>query len=174
MAVGHARPRESAALLRRLINRGDRTPHHRTRLHLLVTACLENATELDPAVRQEVQDRTAALLPPRSPEEAEALAAVGPVILDLLPGPDGLEDDEAEAVVRTAGLIGGEAAMAVMKRFRSSTSDRVGWELQYAWDRFDAADYACEVLRHIPNLRLMTITSEEQLTALHSLRTPPL
>jgi hypothetical protein len=89
MAVAHARPHERASLLRRLITRGDRTPKHRTRLHLLATACLEHATELDPAVREDVQQRTAALLPPRSDEEARTLAAVGPVILDLLPGPEG-------------------------------------------------------------------------------------
>ncbi|MFG2916413.1 NACHT domain-containing protein [Kitasatospora sp. NPDC048298] len=173
MAVGHARPQERAKLLRRLVARGVRSQRHRVRLHLLAMACLENATELDPEVRQEVTEHAAALLPPRNGEEAAVLAAAGPVILDLLPGPDGLDEDEAAAVVHTAGLIGGEAAMGVMKRFRLTTEDRVAWELQSAWARFDAADYAEKVLRYGPNRRLTTVTTAEQFALLRSMETTP-
>ncbi|MGY1498655.1 NACHT domain-containing protein [Streptomyces sp. QTS52] len=172
MAVAHARPHERADLLRRLITRGDRTPRHRDRLHLLATACLEHATELDPAVREDVQRSTAALLPPRSLDEAMTLAAVGPVILDLLPGPEGLEDDEAQAVVATAGHIGGDAALTVMKKFRSSTDLSVQSVLQDGWGNFDTEDYAREVLAHIPGFRHLTVRSVEQLTALQHLRPP--
>ncbi|MFI6338291.1 NACHT domain-containing protein [Streptomyces sp. NPDC050535] len=172
MAVAHARPHERASLLRRLITRGDRTPRHRNRLHLLATACLEHATELDPAVREDVQRRTAALLPPRSVDEAITLAAVGPVILDLLPGPEGLEDDEAQAVVSTAGRIGGDAALTVMKKFRASTDTSVQSTLQEDWGNFDTEDYAREVLAHISGFPHMTVRSAEQLTALRHLRTP--
>ncbi|MEK8172921.1 hypothetical protein NKH77_39725 [Streptomyces sp. M19] len=63
MAIAHARPNERATLLRRIVTRGDRTVKHRTRLHLLALACLEQAIELDPAVREEVESRTSALLP---------------------------------------------------------------------------------------------------------------
>ncbi|MEV4975322.1 NACHT domain-containing protein [Streptomyces scopuliridis] len=170
MAVAHARPHERTILLRRLIARGDRTPRHRTRLHLLATACLEHATEIDPDVRHEVQQRAAALLPPRSYGEAKDLAAAGPVILDLLPGPEGLEDDEAEAVVQTASLIGGDAALTVMKKFR--TSPCVAWALANAWDRFDTDDYAGEILAHVPDLPYLVIRSHAQMTALHDLKMP--
>ncbi|PSM44578.1 hypothetical protein C6Y14_05690 [Streptomyces dioscori] len=172
MAVAHARPHERASLLRRLITRGDRTPKHRTRLHLLATACLEHATELDPAVREDVQQRTAALLPPRSDEEARTLAAVGPVILDLLPGPEGLEDDEAGAVVATAGRIGGDAALTVMKKFRASTDVRVQSALHADWSNFDTEDYAREVLAHASGAHYVTVRSAEQLTALRHLQAP--
>ncbi|MFD3312517.1 NACHT domain-containing protein [Streptomyces sp. NPDC058694] len=171
MAVAHARPHERASLLRRLITRGDRTPKHRTRLHLLATACLEHATELDPAVREDVEQRTAALLPPRSDDEARTLAAVGPVILDLLPGPEGLEDDEAEAVVTTAGLIGGDAALTVMKKFRASTNVGVQATLHDDWSNFDTEDYAHEVLAHVPGADYVAVRSAEQLSALRHLRT---
>ncbi|MEU7682763.1 NACHT domain-containing protein [Streptomyces spectabilis] len=172
MAVAHARPAERAGLLRRLIARGDRVAKHRVRLHLLATACLEYATELDPVVREEVRGRTADLLPPRSDAEARALAEVGPVILDLLPGPEGLEDDEADAVVRTASFIGGDAALTVMKKFRTSAVLRVRNVLQSSWHSFDTADYAQEVLGHMPSLSLLDIHSPEQLSLLHTL-TPP-
>ncbi|MEU1125599.1 NACHT domain-containing protein [Streptomyces sp. NPDC005899] len=170
MAVAHARPHERTTLLRRLITRGDRTPKHRTRLHLLATACLEQATELDPGVRQEVEQRAAALLPPRSYEEARTLAAVGPVILDVLPGPDGLDADEVEAVLNTAALIGGDAAFAVMKKFR--TNDLAPWALTNAWNRFDTHDYAREILTHMVDMRGVVIRSPDQLEALQSLRAP--
>lgn len=172
MAVAHARPRERATLLRRLITRGDRTRKHRTRLYLLATACLGHATELDPAVREEVQQRAAALLPPRSKLEARDLAAAGPVILDLLPGPEGLDDEEAEAVVRTAAHIGGDAALTIMKRFRKSTNGSVTWALSQSWDRFDTEDYAREVLTHLPELPFLPIHSPEELVELHALPTP--
>ena len=171
MAVAHARPHERASLLRRLITRGDRTLKHRTRLHLLATACLEHATELDPAVREDVQQRTAALLPPRSDEEALTLAAVGPVILDLLPGPEGLENDEAEAVVNTAGRIGGDAALTVMKKFRASADAGVQFRLHADWSHFDTEDYAREVLAHVPDAHYVRVRSAERLSVLRHLRT---
>ncbi|MFB7675144.1 NACHT domain-containing protein [Kitasatospora purpeofusca] len=172
IAVGHARPHERASLLRRLIARGDRTPLHRTRLYLLATACLEYATELDPVVRQEIQERTATLLPPRSSQEAEELAAVGPVVLELLPGPENLEGDEEAAVVRTAALIGGDAAMHLLQRFRNSSCPAVAWELQDAWSRFDTHEYAHDVLAHLPGRQNMHVTTLEQLAVLPALAPP--
>lgn len=172
MAVAHARPAERATLLRRLVNRGDRTLKHRSRLHLLATACLEYATEIDPQVRQEVRNRTAELLPPRSAEEAQALAAVGPIILDLLPGPDGLEDDEALAVVQTARNVGGDAALSVMKRFRNCTLDSVRWTIENSWSRFDTDDYAREILSQTPNLSNVLIENPEQLATFHRMKIP--
>lgn len=169
MATAHARPDERARLLKRLVKRGDRTLRHRTRLHVLATACLENATELAPEVREEVRSRTRALLPPRDREEAEILAAAGPVVLDLLDGPDGLEDDEAGAVVYTATRIGGDAALAVLKRFRTCTCGEVARELESAWDRFDTAEYAREILAHSPGLTYLNVMSADQFSALPAL-----
>ncbi|AZM50276.1 hypothetical protein DMB38_34870 [Streptomyces sp. WAC 06738] len=171
MATAHARPDERARLLKRLVTRGDRTPTYRTRLHLLATACLENATELAPEIREEVESRTRALLPPRDTEEAEILAAAGPMVLDLLDGPEGLEDDEAEAVVNTAARIGGDAALAVLKRFRTCTRGGVSGALQNAWDHFDVEDYARDVLAHVPELSNVYVQSPEKLAALSALRT---
>ncbi|MGW7416070.1 NACHT domain-containing protein [Streptomyces sp. NPDC054863] len=169
MAVAHGRPDERAALLEQLITRGDDSPQHRTHLHLLATACLEHATELDPVVREEVQRRAAVLLPPRHFDEAKELARVGPVILDLLPGPEGLLDDEAEAVVRTAALVGGDAALTVLKRFRTSTSRPVQGALSL-WDNFDPLEYAHEIFGHMPDLPQIRVATAEQLAALRALR----
>ncbi|MEU9112771.1 NACHT domain-containing protein [Streptomyces sp. NPDC048483] len=83
MAVAHARPAESADLLRRLVERGDAESEHRSRLHLLAAAGLQYATAIEPDARRLVEQRARHLMPPRSLEEAEELAALGPGILDL-------------------------------------------------------------------------------------------
>lgn len=149
MATAHARPAERARLLRKLIARGDRTPTYRARLHLLAMACLEHAPELDPAVREQVNLRTNALIPPRTVGEATALAAVGPVVLELLPGPEGLENDEAEAVVFAAATVGTEDAIPTLARFRHHADLSVQSALASCWGKFEDEPYVSEILRHL-------------------------
>ncbi|MFF4426945.1 NACHT domain-containing protein [Streptomyces sp. NPDC001549] len=147
MAVGHARPDERATLLRRLLGRADKVKKYRSRLVLLAAACLEHAPELDPAVRTEIEQRTAELLPPRSAAQAQELAKAGPLVLELLTEPLYLEEDAAAATVRTATLIGGEQAMERLARFRPDDRYKVRRELADGWDRFeDVNGYADAVL----------------------------
>ena len=170
LAVAHARPAERARLLRKLIARGDRTKSHRTRLHLLATACLEHATELDPAVRTEVEQRAAALIPPRTYEDASALAAAGPVVLELLPGPDGLTAHEAARVVTTASLTVSDAAIPLLARFLSHPSSVVQAQLASSWPRFDTAHYAAEIIARLPEDEIyFAAQSPLELDVLHSL-----
>ncbi|WP_198943997.1 NACHT domain-containing protein [Streptomyces sp. CB03234] len=147
MAVGHARVDERARLLTDLLQRADDEPCHRHRLVLLAAACLEHAPELDPEVRATVQQRTQELLPPRSQGDAEELAKVGELVLELLPGPEeGLDEYSAAAVVRTAALIKGDAAFQVVARFREDTRPPVPFHLSQAWGSFDTEAYLREVL----------------------------
>ncbi|KOG28727.1 ATP-binding protein [Streptomyces resistomycificus] len=146
MAVGHARVDERGRLLRQLLRRADKVRRHRHRLVLLAAASLEHAPELDPVVRREVEARAAELMPPRTPEEAAELAKVGELVLELLPGPEGLDAETAGAVVRTAALVGGPAALAVIARFREDTRFRVTYQLSFGWRFFDAQEYADAVL----------------------------
>ena len=166
MAVGHARVDERVRLLRQLLRRADRTPRYRQRLVLLAAASLEHAPELDPAVRQEVQDRAATLVPPRSDAEAEQLAKAGELVLELLPGPDGLDSGTASAVVKTAALIGGDAALAVIERFRADTRSAVTAELAAAWSSFDAREYVDKVLSAVTPGIYVTVSTDTQLAEL--------
>ncbi|MFF3158132.1 NACHT domain-containing protein [Streptomyces sp. NPDC057910] len=175
MAVGHARVDERARLLRQLLRRADHAPRLRHRLVLLAAACLEHAPELDPAVRADVEARARELMPPRTWGEAEALAKVGPLVLELLPGPGELNEREAAAVVRTAGIIGGDAALEVLKGFGAEERSMVRAQLSLFWDRFDAARYATEVLGRSAgwdNVYLNVRTEEQraQLGRLHGMR----
>jgi hypothetical protein len=172
MAVAHARPDERARLLRGLLERGEAEPDHRTRLDLLAMACLEHAAKLDPAVREEVERRAADLIPPRSVEEAAELAELGPIVLELLPGPEHMTDEEeAGHVVRTACLVGGDAALAFLVRYRDHESASVRINLGNSWDRFDTESYADEIIRYIkekPETQI-TVHSEEELAVLERL-----
>ncbi|AWT44688.1 MULTISPECIES: NACHT domain-containing protein [Streptomyces] len=143
MAVAQARPRERAELLDALTASSDK------RVHLLAMACLEHATELDPAVRRRVEEVAARLLPPCTKTDVEELVTVGPLVLELLPGPLGLSDEEAEAVTATAVLVGTDAAVPVLARYREHPAERVRLNLTRAWHRFDTEVYADEVLAHV-------------------------
>ncbi|MEU5668340.1 ATP-binding protein, partial [Streptomyces longwoodensis] len=80
---------------------------------------------------------------------AKELAQIGPLILELLPGPHELSDDEAEAVTATAALVGTEAAVPVLAQYRNHSAQRVRLNLMRAWNFFDAEVYADEVLSHV-------------------------
>ncbi|CAL9495514.1 NACHT domain-containing protein [Streptomyces sp. enrichment culture] len=168
MAVAHARPRERASILRQLLARD--TP----RLTLLALACLEHATALDPAVRAEVEQRAGTLIPPRTTEDAHALAEAGPLVLELLPGPEGLTAEEAHGVTVTASLLGEEepeGALTVLRRFRNHPDLKVRRQLVGTWSRFDAGVYATEVLDHLDRTDLiLTCESAEQRAAIARMR----
>ncbi|MEV0741177.1 hypothetical protein AB0I51_35755 [Streptomyces sp. NPDC050549] len=139
------------------------------RLTLLALACLEHAAALDPAVRAEVERRAAELIPPRSPEEARELVKAGPLVLELLPGPEGLSDSDAWGVTVTASLLGAEepeGALAVLLRFRDHPSLRVRRQLVGTWGRFDSERYATEVLDHLDrdDLHITCETPEQRAT----------
>ncbi|MDH6214553.1 NACHT domain-containing protein [Streptomyces pseudovenezuelae] len=168
MAVAHARPRERAALLRDLIDSARHLDGPAgTRVRLLALASLEHATQLDPAVRATVERSAAILIPPRTTEEARTLCLAGPLALELLPGPEGLTDAEARAVVVTASLMGTEAALPVLARYRSHPAREVRAQLTWTWHRFPARRYAEQVVSQLREDGLFfTAHSEEHLRIL--------
>ncbi|MFD9191352.1 NACHT domain-containing protein [Streptomyces phaeochromogenes] len=173
MAVAHARPRERAGFLRDLLAAAsdERTdPAASTRIRLLALAGLEHATELDPRVRADVEEQAATLIPPRTVEEAKDLASVGPLVLELLPGPEGLSDAEARAVVVTASLVDTDESVPVLARFRGHPAISVRTQLTWTWHRFDTERYAAEVIAHLPQDDLyFAVHSAAHLRALHAL-----
>ncbi|MEU6302670.1 hypothetical protein [Streptomyces chartreusis] len=47
-----------------------------------------------------MERRAGELIPPRNQDEARELAELGPIALELLPGPEGLDEDSALYVVQ--------------------------------------------------------------------------
>ncbi|MBT2491438.1 NACHT domain-containing protein [Streptomyces sp. ISL-96] len=184
MSVAHARPRERAEFFTDLLAYGDRQADAavRTRVHLLAAVCLEDAAELSPAVRQEVEHRAAALIPPADARAARELAAAGPVILDLLPGPERLAEDPnsastvhtAELVVIAASHVASDRAIPYLARFCEHERRQVRAQLIWSWGKFDTKTYAEEVVAHTDPTGLdFTVTTDDQLAALRALGTRP-
>ncbi|EPH40935.1 NACHT domain-containing protein [Streptomyces aurantiacus] len=170
MSVAHARPAERDALLRKLLAT-DTGP----RVALLALACLEDATSLSPAVRQEVESRAAGLIPPRTAAECRVLAEAGPLVLELLPGPEGLSDDEALGVVHTARLVGTDASLPLLKQYRRHPHSSVRVRILQAWDQFEADEYADEILSGMSSQGVfVTVKSRAQARALHRIGSPSL
>jgi hypothetical protein len=176
MAVALARPRERVTILQDLLDRGDRAADRRTRarLHLLAAACLEHAPALDPAVREAVERRAAGLVPPVDAAEARALAEAGPLVLDLLPGPEGLSDADALHVVVTACHLPSDRAVGYLGRFAAHRYLRVRAQLMWSWHRFDCVPYAEEVIARLdPDGLDFTVRSAGQLRELRRLGLRP-
>ncbi|WP_405790987.1 NACHT domain-containing protein [Streptomyces sp. NBC_00029] len=176
MAVALARPGERGALIRDLLDRGDRSSGKRaqSRIYLLAAACLEHATTLDPAIRTAVEVCTSMLIPPSNEQEARALAEVGPLILGLLPGPEGLGDRDAYHVVIAASHVKSDAALSFLTQFARHPLLPVRSQLLWAWSRFDCADYADEVIARLdPSDLRYSIRSDEQLHQLERLQLRP-
>ncbi|NUV90284.1 NACHT domain-containing protein [Streptomyces sp. KAI-26] len=171
MAVGHARPDERAVLLRGLLKRADAKPEHGHRLVLLAAGSLAHAPELDPGVREEVEERTAGLLPPVDVESVEELAKVGDLAVELLASMvEELAEREAAAVVQTATAVGSDVAYELVKQFREDDRGLVASAVSSAWKGFDTDLYAREVLaaRAWENSHL-AVTTDAQLSALRHL-----
>ncbi|WP_051855147.1 NACHT domain-containing protein [Streptomyces sp. NRRL B-1347] len=168
MAVAQARPRERAEILRDLLAHGDKLRDApRARVHLLAAACLEHAAELDPAVRTEVERRTAELVPPRDAADARKLGAVGPMVLDLLPGPDGLTAADALNVTIAATHVPSDAAIPFLARFTSHPDQSVRGQLMWGWSRFDRRLYAEQVVARLDDGEThFTLRSDDEITEL--------
>ncbi|MFE9425039.1 NACHT domain-containing protein [Kitasatospora sp. NPDC006697] len=168
MAVALARPGEAASMLRQLVDGGDKSTTHETRLHLLAAACMEQVTVLDPAVRAAVERRLKSLLPPQWYGAMERIAACGPMVLDLLPGPEELNEIERGLVVETAVKVGGAAALPLLKNFRSFQGRNLWSTLGRVWEdpRISTDEYVHEVLSHHPGEGSIAITTIEQLHAM--------
>ncbi|MFF3336581.1 NACHT domain-containing protein [Streptomyces sp. NPDC002888] len=153
MAVAQGRPRDRVEILRELLR--DDSP----RALLLAASCLEQATELDPSVRTEIESGVGRLVPPRTLEAAYELASVGPLILDFLSPPERLTapaddtdpDESAHLCVLTASLVGTDAAIPYLARFSDHPSWRVRKQLSGAWHRFDTEVYGREVVARLPH-----------------------
>ncbi|MFE6403890.1 NACHT domain-containing protein [Streptomyces alboflavus] len=169
MAVAQGRPRERAELLGDLLAYGDCQTNDasRKRAHLLAAACLEHAAELAPAVRAEVERRMTELIPPRTVVEARELGAVGPMVLDLLPGPEGLSEEEARLVTVAATYIGSDVAIPFLARYADGPNYLVRRQLMWGWSRFDCRSYADSVISKLDDGETrFTLRADEQVDEL--------
>ncbi|MFF8788497.1 NACHT domain-containing protein [Streptomyces sp. NPDC015125] len=169
MAVALARPDECAALLDGLLapHPGVRAAEARHR-KLLAAACLEHATELDPAVRARVQRFTRDMVRPSTPSAARALGWIGPIVLELLPDPAQVCDREAYLLAITATSIADDMAIDYLTGLRDRAHHEVRAQLAGAWRHHDTARYAREIIAHLEPAELYFPVCD--LAELHALR----
>ncbi|MGW4202174.1 NACHT domain-containing protein [Streptomyces sp. NPDC004726] len=139
---------------------------------LLAASCLEHATEIAPETRRLVIDTASRLVPPPDKLMARSLGELvgGPLVLSLLPGPDGLTEEQAVHVLIAATRIGTDAALPVLSRYRHHGSLLVRRQLAWSWHRFDTQRYADEILAHLDERDLyFTSHNTDQLRALRAL-----
>uniref|UniRef100_UPI0033BFE90C NACHT domain-containing protein n=1 Tax=Streptomyces erythrochromogenes TaxID=285574 RepID=UPI0033BFE90C len=168
MAVAQGRPRERTEIIRALLDRGT------NRSVLLAYASLQYAAELDPALRAATEAAVRHLLPPRTVEEAKELGRTGPLVLELLAHPGGASEEEAVMAIAAAGETLSDLAIPYLAGFRYTTSPLVHDALVALWARFDAREYAREVIEHLRHDRhALQVVHDSQANALHAFARPP-
>ncbi|MFI0735150.1 NACHT domain-containing protein [Streptomyces sp. NPDC021225] len=170
MAVAHARPRERAKILSKLLGRARENPQSELRVSLLALACLEHAPDLNSEVRDAVTADAQRFIPPLSASRARELATVGPLVLELLPPPADLTDDRAYSCVVAASHIGTDAAIPYLSRFTNHPALLVRSQLTASWGRFDTERYFTEVIARLaPDDLYFTAETWEHLRLLDSM-----
>ncbi|MGW2341254.1 NACHT domain-containing protein [Streptomyces sp. NPDC001661] len=174
MAVAQADHNGRADLLMRLSDRGKREKDVtvQARIRLLALASLEQATRLEPVVRQTIEAEAASMLPPRSLRQARVLARTGPLLLGLLPRADELDGDAELATAHAICQIGGDAAIPRLREFLTTSQSTVRAQLLGHWDRFDTETYAREIIAPLLEAapgEPVTVRSRAELDALSRL-----
>ncbi|GAA2104894.1 NACHT domain-containing protein [Streptomyces albiaxialis] len=144
MAVALGRPAERARILRALVGPAEFRPV------MLAMACLKHAVELDPAVRDEVTGRARVFLPPPTVKDAIGMAETcGPLLIGLLPGPEGLTDDQAVRTVTCASHVATDAAITFLGRYCDHPSLAVRRQLAWRWHHFGTEEYGREIIARL-------------------------
>ncbi|MET9855779.1 NACHT domain-containing protein [Streptomyces sp. NPDC006450] len=168
MAVAQGRPRERAAIIGDLLVRGS------DRAVLLALASLEYAAELEPELREDVRTAARRIIPPATKDAADTLGRIGPLILDLLPPGGDAPDDSAVLSVTAAVETRSPEALGYLAGYGRHADQRVREALVRGWRRFDAHQYAAQVLARMePPPDHVVVDSDARLAALTSFTGPP-
>ncbi|MEU7782967.1 NACHT domain-containing protein [Amycolatopsis sp. NPDC049159] len=152
MACGHGKHHQVGTLLTGILDRADEEPRHARHLRLLAAACLETVSNASPDVIARVEAVVREqLVPPRSLRETQSLASIGHRVLRYLPPTlEGLSDAVAAATVRAAALTAGSDALKLLHDYAQDPRSAVQKQLTQAWQYFDPARFAVEVLADSP------------------------
>ncbi|MDZ7359611.1 MAG: DUF1566 domain-containing protein [candidate division KSB1 bacterium] len=152
LAVGHAPRQIRKELISKLLERGDREQAHRHQLHFLAVACLETAIDVDAALREQVNQRVAKLIPPKNFDEAKAIALTGDLAAPLLVYKENLDEEAAVACVQALKLINSDTARGILRSYGNDSRRAVVRAI--AKDALDDELFRREVLFAIRDLFL--------------------
>jgi NACHT domain len=162
LAAGHAntplRRDLFAGLLKRIRTKRTRSKDD---LRLLIVRCLETSTSVPEELRDEIENCVTEVVPPRSRDQIEALAGAGDAVLRRLPGDlAGLGSHVAEHTISLAALINGREALRLLAGYSVDPRYHIQDNLQMAWQRFDAEEYARQVLADSPLMEGLVLVSD--------------
>ncbi|MCC3777151.1 NACHT domain-containing protein, partial [Streptomyces sp. UNOB3_S3] len=166
LVIGHCGRGESKRVIAGLIAAGDSADGRKARwsLRTLAAECAISAAYLDDEQHEKVWDGVKELGPPDTEEEVDLLSSLGPDVLPVLPGPEGMAIEPAQCVVSVLGSLG-DAALPLLKRYGQHESEMVRRQVTNAWEGFEARTFAEQVLA---NMRLddirLAVSSAEELT----------
>lgn len=147
MTPGQANAGQRARLVQGLLTRARRSVDHGTTLRMLAVAAAGDAATLPAELLDKVRAAADKLMPPKTLQAADALAAVGEVVLDHLPpGIVSYDEQTAEACALTAARIGGPRALARLRDYAHHPAERVQAVLHQSWRYYDSRTYAEQVL----------------------------
>jgi hypothetical protein len=167
LAVGYAGEAAREELLGGLLALAEAAPvDKRDRLHLVALACLETAPQVSAQPRQEIEQRTARLLPPTTVAQAEAIAKSGEFGLELLMGQQIRTTRQKTAAIRAASLIGGDQALNFIEACSRRPTKATIEELLRSWTRFDPEAFARVILAKVDVGPFLSITDPGLLPSL--------
>lgn len=146
MAAGHASPAQREELVTGLLERSDQVKKHRDRLLLVAFACLETSPQLARALREEVEERVRAILPPRTKDHVHALTMVGEFALPLLARVPAKNASQSVKIIEAASKIGGPEAVPVIAGALRPPTERTFTAVSEAWERIQTREFAETVL----------------------------
>jgi len=148
MAAGHASRRQCNELVHGLLTRGGRG-RGPDKFRLIAIACIHPSVELDPELRREIDAVIEQFVPPRDTAVAQTLARLGEIFLDLIRAHPPQSGAEAVATIRTASLIGGPEALALIAEIAFRFPGVTEKEYLRAWRLFDPNEFGRIVLSPI-------------------------
>ncbi|MBI4616413.1 MAG: NACHT domain-containing protein, partial [Planctomycetes bacterium] len=122
----------ASAFVRRLLYAPAKGPDEERARKVLALQCQAVALALDPDLLSRLEGLVAELFPPRSLEDAEALARLGDAAVPHLARREGMAEEEAVASVRALRLIHTGAARKRLREYRDARSWPVAVELAQA------------------------------------------
>ncbi|MEU5949930.1 NACHT domain-containing protein [Micromonospora sp. NPDC047465] len=147
MAVGHGRRDEREKIIRSLITSDNELdPEDSNRKILVAAACLEHPGALDPDLAATVKRLVRRLVPPKTAIAAEQLAEAGDIVLDLVPDPSTLSDDEGLYLLQLINRFHPEDTLPVLARIAASPRPAIRRKLAAFWPQVPPDEYARSVL----------------------------
>ncbi|WIX86494.1 NACHT domain-containing protein [Amycolatopsis sp. DG1A-15b] len=168
LAAGHAHPAQRERLLDGILQ-WDTDEQERLKLDLVALACLETSPVLSERLRNEIEDRASTLIPPSTFDEAEALAAAGEFVLDLLADSEPETPEATVATIHAIALVGGPGALELLTRYGEAQDKVVVNELIVSRQWFDPTEFAERVLADLP-IEIMHVEDPAGLVGLGHLR----